>query len=136
MLELIVHDVIDNDTVAALNLNGHRLPLPPESRPAGPRAARPAPETLAFRPDGQHDTMAVPGQEPARPIGATYPSLELRRHGIAPLASRNSARLTLATDLPASVLADFTGSSISDSTRWTRYAKRDRLDYIASRIDP
>ncbi|WP_405477438.1 hypothetical protein [Streptomyces canus] len=60
-----MHDIIDDDTAVALNLNGHRLPLP----------------------------------------------------GIAPLASRNSARLALATDLPASVLADFTGTS--NSTRWT-----------------
>ncbi|MBB5798714.1 hypothetical protein AB0E64_39930 [Streptomyces caelestis] len=50
--------------------------------------------------------------------------MKLRRHGIAPLASRNSARLALATDLPASVLADFTATSISNSTRWTGYAKR------------
>ncbi|MFB7333796.1 hypothetical protein ACFC00_19440 [Streptomyces adustus] len=30
LLELTVHDVIDDDTVVALNLGGHRLPLPPE----------------------------------------------------------------------------------------------------------
>ncbi|MEU2469269.1 hypothetical protein ABZ580_34580 [Streptomyces sp. NPDC012486] len=59
--------------------------------------------------------------------------MKLRRHGIAPLASRNSARLALASDLPASVLAELTGTSISNATRWTGYAKRDWLDYIASR---
>lgn len=42
-------------------------------------------------------------------------------------------QLALATDLPASVLADFTGTSISNATRWTGYAIRDWLDYIASR---
>lgn len=72
-----------------------------------------------------------PGQEPARPLGATYLNLKLRRHGIAPLAGRNNARLALATDLPASVLADLTGTS--NATRWTVYARRDWLDYIASR---
>ncbi|MFD5936766.1 hypothetical protein [Streptomyces sp. NPDC060333] len=35
--------------------------------------------------------------------------------------------------LPASVLADFTATSISNATRWTGYARRDWLDYIASR---
>ncbi|WP_234387894.1 MULTISPECIES: hypothetical protein [Streptomyces] len=54
-------------------------------------------------------------------------------HWSCTLASRNSARLALATDLPASVLADFTATSISNSTRWTGYAKRDWLDYVASR---
>ncbi|MGW0538120.1 hypothetical protein [Streptomyces sp. NPDC003032] len=43
----------------------------------------------------------------------------------------NNARFALATGLPASVLADFT--SISNTIRWTRYAGRDWLDYIASR---
>ncbi|WP_234376654.1 hypothetical protein [Streptomyces sp. CB01201] len=57
--------------------------------------------------------------------------MKLRRHGIAPRAGRNNARLALATDLPASVLADFTGTS--NATRWTGYARRDWLDYIAAR---
>ncbi|MEU5115082.1 hypothetical protein AB0G64_26690 [Streptomyces longwoodensis] len=59
--------------------------------------------------------------------------MKLRRHDIAPLAGRNTARLALATDLPASVLADFAGTSISNATRWTGYARRDWLDYIAAR---
>jgi hypothetical protein len=133
LLELTVHDIIDDDTVVALNLNGHRLPLPPEVAQLV-RALRdqrqkrwPLDQTASTTP------WLFPGQEPARALGATYLYLKLRRHGIAPLASRNSARLALATDLPASVLADFTGTSISNSTRWTGYAKRDWLDYIASR---
>ncbi|WP_371097044.1 hypothetical protein [Streptomyces sanglieri] len=36
-------------------------------------------------------------------------------------------------DLPASVLADFTGTSISNATRWAGYARRDWFAYIASR---
>ncbi|MFE2077170.1 MULTISPECIES: hypothetical protein [Streptomyces] len=74
-----------------------------------------------------------PGQEPARPIRSEYLGLLLRRHGFEGLASRNSARLALAYDLPASVLADLTTTSISNATRWTAYARRDWLDYIASR---
>lgn len=49
------------------------------------------------------------------------------------LASRNSARFALAFDLPASVLADLTGTNISNATGWTAYAKRDWFDYIACR---
>ncbi|GAA1303205.1 hypothetical protein GCM10009647_020250 [Streptomyces sanglieri] len=82
--------------------------------------------------------QAVPGPVPlghwlARPLGASYLSLKLRQHGITPRASRHSARLALAADLPASVLADFTGTSISNATRWTGYARRDWFDHIASR---
>ncbi|MEU9224331.1 hypothetical protein AB0D40_08180 [Streptomyces massasporeus] len=133
LLELTLHDIIDNDTYVTLNLNGHRLPLPPEVGQLV-RALRDQ-----YQKRWQLDQTAsttpwlFPGQEPARPLGATYLYLKLRRHGIAPLASRNTARLALATDLPASVLADFTGTSISNATRWSGYAKRDWLDYIASR---
>ncbi|MFD8725602.1 hypothetical protein ACFV2H_48625 [Streptomyces sp. NPDC059629] len=133
LLELTVHDVIDDNAMVALNLAGHRLPLPPEVA----RLVRALRDQCQAR--WQLDQTAsttpwlFPGQEPARPLGATYLNLKLRRHGIAPLASRNTARLALATDLPASVLADFTGTSISNATRWTGYARRDWLDYIASR---
>jgi integrase len=133
LLELTVHDIMDDDTVVALNLNGHRLPLPPEVAQLV-RALRDQ-RQKRWHVDQTASTTPwlFPGQEPARALGATYLYLKLRRHGIAPLASRNSARLALATDLPASVLADFTGTSISNSTRWTGYAKWDWLDYIASR---
>ncbi|MFE0848626.1 hypothetical protein [Streptomyces rochei] len=53
---------------------------------------------------------------------------------VAPRAGHNSARFALATDLPASVLAHFTGTGtgISNATSWTGYVRRDWLD-IASR---
>ncbi|MFD6833982.1 hypothetical protein WN979_31410 (plasmid) [Streptomyces albidoflavus] len=53
-----------------------------------------------------------------------------RQRGLCP------ARLALASDLPASVLADLTGTSISNATRWTACAKRDWFDYIACRKQP
>ncbi|MCX5103865.1 MULTISPECIES: hypothetical protein [unclassified Streptomyces] len=67
------------------------------------------------------------------PLGASYFSLKLRQHGITPRDSRQSSRVALAADLPASVIADVTGTSISNATRWTGYARRDWFDYIASR---
>jgi hypothetical protein len=133
LLELTVRDVIDDNAMVALHLAGHRLPLPPDVA----RLVRAQRDQCQAR--WQLDQTAsttpwlFPGQEPARPLGATYLNLKLRRHGIAPRAGRNNARLALATDLPASVLADFTGTSISNATRWTGYARRDWLDYIAAR---
>ena len=41
-------------------------------------------------------------------------------------------RLALAAELPASVLADLTGISISTAERWSQWAKRDWTSYIAS----
>ncbi|MGW7603177.1 hypothetical protein [Streptomyces antimycoticus] len=133
LLELTLDDIIDDDTVVALNLNGHRLPLPPEVAQLVRALRDQRQKSWHLDQTASTTPWLFPGQEPARALGATYLYLKLRRHGIAPLASRNSARLALATDLPASVLADFTSTSISNSTRWTGYAKRDWLDYIASR---
>ncbi|MFJ5294829.1 hypothetical protein ACIP9I_36280, partial [Streptomyces sp. NPDC088348] len=133
LLELTVHDVIDDHATVALNLAGHHLPLPPEVA----RLVRAQRDKCQARWQLDHTACTTPwlflGQEPARPLGATYLNLKLRRHGIAPRAGRNNARLALATDLPASVLADFTDTSISSATRWTGYARRDWLDYIVSR---
>jgi hypothetical protein len=78
-------------------------------------------------------TWLLPGQEPARPLRPEYLGLLLRRHGFAGLAGRNSARLALASDLPASILADLTGTSVSNAARWTGYARRDWFDYVACR---
>ncbi|WP_406410356.1 hypothetical protein [Streptomyces sp. NBC_01614] len=74
-----------------------------------------------------------PGQNPARPLRWEYVSLKIRRHGLSGLAARNTARFALAADLPASILADLTGTSISSATRWTNFVKRNWTDYIAIR---
>ena len=44
--------------------------------------------------------------------------VRLRRYGIDAHAARNTARLALAAELPASVLADLTG--ISTAERWSQ----------------
>ncbi|URM89106.1 hypothetical protein LUW75_02745 [Streptomyces sp. MRC013] len=74
-----------------------------------------------------------PGREPARPARSGHLGPLLRRHGSEGLAGRNSARPALASDPQASVLADLTGTSTSNATRWTAYAKRGRFDHIACR---
>jgi hypothetical protein len=44
-----------------------------------------------------------------------------------------SHRLALAAELPASVLADLTGISISTAERWSQWAKRDWTSYLGQR---
>jgi hypothetical protein len=53
--------------------------------------------------------------------------------GINPHAGRNTARLALDAELPASVLADLTGISISTAERWSQWAERDWTSYIGRR---
>jgi hypothetical protein len=59
--------------------------------------------------------------------------VRLQRYGIKAHAGRNAARLALAAELPASVLADQTGISISTAERWSQWAKRDWTAYVAQR---
>jgi hypothetical protein len=55
------------------------------------------------------------------------------RYGIDAHSGRNTGRLALAAELPASVPADLTGISISTAERWSHWAKRDWIAYLARR---
>ena len=57
----------------------------------------------------------------------------MRRSGIDAHAGRNTARLALAAELPASVPADLTGISIGTAERWSQWAKRDWAAYVGHR---
>lgn len=74
-----------------------------------------------------------PGQSPARPAVDVLFGVRLHRYGIDAHAGRNTGRLALAAELPASVLADLTGISISTAERWSHWAKRDWAAYIGQR---
>jgi hypothetical protein len=74
-----------------------------------------------------------PGQSPDRPAVDVLFGVRLRRYGIDARAGRNTARLALAAELPAAVLADLTGISVSTAERWSRRAKRDWGAYIGQR---
>ncbi|WP_245400227.1 hypothetical protein [Nocardia albiluteola] len=52
---------------------------------------------------------------------------------VTPGASRNTAMITLAADLPAAVLADLLGLHPVTAVRWARAAKRDWHSYLAER---
>jgi hypothetical protein len=74
-----------------------------------------------------------PGQSPARPAVDVLFGVRLHRYGIDAHAGRNTARLALAAELPAAVLADLTGISVSTAERWSQWAKRDWAAYVGQR---
>ncbi|MEW1860201.1 hypothetical protein AB0399_07450 [Streptomyces sp. NPDC088194] len=76
-----------------------------------------------------------PGSNPARPLSLQSMHIQLRKADLTGLAGRNTARLALATDVPASILAEVTGTSVHNATRWATLAKRDWTEYIATRRD-
>jgi len=69
----------------------------------------------------------------ARPAVDILFGVRLHRYGIDAHAGRNAARLALAAELPASVLADLTGISVSTAERWSQWAKRDWATYVGQR---
>jgi Tfp pilus assembly protein PilN len=68
-----------------------------------------------------------------RPLKAGVLAGKLNRHGITASAARNTARRTLAANLPATILADLADINISTAIQWTRQAKTDWTTYIADR---
>ena len=131
--QLTKDNVVEDGQATYLAIDGHRLMLPPrladllcqlrdqdEPRWTLGRLGTPAP-------------WLFPGQSPARPAVDVLFGVRLHRYGIDAHAGRNTGRLALAAELPASVLADLTGISISTAERWSQWAKRDWAAYIGQR---
>ncbi|HEY2508482.1 MAG TPA: hypothetical protein VGI58_18340 [Streptosporangiaceae bacterium] len=70
----------------------------------------------------------------ARPTVDILFEVRLRRYGIDARGGRNTGRLVLAAELPASVLADLTGISISTAEGWSQWARRDWAAYVGKRV--
>jgi hypothetical protein len=65
-----------------------------------------------------------PGQSPTRPAVDILFGVRLHRYGINAHAGRNTARLALAAELPASVLADLTGISVGTAESFVKLVGR------------
>ncbi|MCW6005362.1 hypothetical protein K1W54_12325 [Micromonospora sp. CPCC 205371] len=125
-------DVIDRAGTTMLIIDGHELHLPPRVAELV-RQQRDSDEPLyrLNRLARTANPWLFPGRSTTRPIARSYLDHSLATHGIRILDNRNTARLALAAELPASVLAALTGTSIGNATQWTNWAKRDWTKYIA-----
>ncbi|ELS50829.1 hypothetical protein [Streptomyces viridochromogenes] len=74
-----------------------------------------------------------PGYAAGTHRSAATLAAKLRRYQLPVRPSRNTALLALAADLPAAVLSDLLGISITSALQWTRDAARDWNAYLASR---
>ncbi|WP_159928352.1 hypothetical protein [Rhodococcus sp. WAY2] len=115
-----------------LRLGDHELLVPSTlgqlleqlPQPASPRSVLSVPvETVLMFPGHNPRTSIWPGLFGAR----------LKQHGITPRASRNTALITLAGELPAAVLADLLGLHSATGVRWAKRARRDWTAYLAER---
>jgi hypothetical protein len=72
-----------------------------------------------------------PGQRPGQHISATRLGDRLAAHGIKPQPSRSTALFTLATELPAAILARMLGIHIKAAVQWQKAAAGDWFAYAA-----
>lgn len=82
---------------------------------------------------GSSSLLLFPGFSNTQPRDAGGFGARLLQHGIDVRRGRNTARLTLAADLPASVLADILSIHNVTATRWARRTRRDWHLYLAQR---
>lgn len=100
--------------------------------------------TLALTRRGRASTAATPtqprwlfcGMRVGQPLDYTYLQRRLVRLGVAPLAGRTGAIITLAGTLPPSILAELLGVSDTTATKWSRLAGGEYGRYAASTITP
>ncbi|MEU3855729.1 hypothetical protein [Streptomyces sp. NPDC029554] len=133
VLQLTKDDIVDDGTSLQIDLSGRRLHLPPKLAHLVRRLRDQSATRWRLNQLADTRPWLMPGQSPARPLRVEYLSLKFRESGLNGLAGRNTARLALAANLPASVLADLTGTSVDNAVRWSNFAKRDWTDYVAAR---
>jgi len=131
--QLTKDNVIEDGQATCLSVDGHRLMLPPRLAHLVRQLRDQDEPRWALGRLGTPMPWLFPGQSPARPTVDILFGVRLRRYGIDAHAGRNTARLALAAGLPASVLADLTGISISTAERWSQWAKRDWAAYVGRR---
>lgn len=131
--QLTRNDVIDDGQVTCLAIDGHRLMLPPRLAVLVRQLRDQEEQRWTLGRLGTPAPWLFPGQSPARPTVEIIFGIRLRRYGIDAHAGRNTGRLVLAAELPASVLADLTGISISTAERWSQWARRDWAAYVGQR---
>jgi len=125
--------VIEDSRATWLVIDGHRLLLPAKLAHLV-RQLRDQDETQwTLGRLGTPVPWLFPGQSPDRPAVDVLFGVRLRQYGIDAHAGRNTAHLALAAELPASILADLTGISISTAERWSQWAKRDWAAYVGQR---
>jgi integrase len=131
--QLTKDDVIEDNQATWLAIDGHRLMLPTRLAHLVRQLRDQDEPRWTLGRLGAPVPWLFPGQSPARPAVDILFGVRLHRYGIDAHAGRNTARLALAAELPASVLADLTGISISTAERWSQWAKRDWGAYVGQR---
>jgi len=76
-------------------------------------------------------TWLFPGGQPGRPISTAHMGVRLRGLGIRPNPARSAALFSLATELPAAILARMLGINIDVAVTWQQASAGDWTTYAA-----
>ena len=134
VLALRSEQVIQLEDDHFLQLAGNVLLLPPPL--AALLAQLPLPRNnnrTVIPPTDSSAPLLFTGFNHTRPLDSRTFGARLLRSGITPHASRNTAMMTLAADLPAAVVADLLGIHDTTATLWAHRTKRDWHTYLAHR---
>jgi len=100
VMHLTKGDVHDDGEVTYLDIDTHRLMLPPRLARLVRRLRDENAQRWTLAQLGTTAPWLFPGQSPARPAVDVLFGVRLQRHGINAHAGRNTARLALAAELP------------------------------------
>jgi hypothetical protein len=126
--------VHERDDGVYLTIDRHLALLPPALAELMLRLRDSAPPASILA-AGRTPAWLFPGVVPGQHLACNYLVRQLNSHGIRARPSRTGALISLATDLPAPVLADLLGLHINTGVRWVQRSRRDWASYIATRVE-
>lgn len=132
---LTVGDLIHEDGESYVSLGRKPLLLPPQLACLAMELADSPRSLSVIGAAAGASHWLFPGRRAGMHLAAGTLAQRLRRFGIMPPGARNAARMSLATDLPAPVIAELFGMHINTAVRWVRFAKRDWGGYVAARAE-
>ncbi|MFD9257814.1 hypothetical protein [Streptomyces sp. NPDC059538] len=134
---LTADDFTQDESGAYLTLGTSAVLLPPRLAAFVQDLIAQPHRLAAVAPSPAHDPgYLFPGKVPGRPRSSNALRDQLGRHGLLPLAARNTAMITMITDMPPQVVSDLLGFSPSTTTQWATYLQDSWADYLAARHAP
>ena len=132
IVQLTVSSITATDTDTYLVLQNQPVLLPP---PLVALTVELAARSASVQSSAGNSAWLFPGTRPGAHVypGRLATALN-QKIGIYVRPGRGAALNALATDLPAPVLAELLGLSVTTATRWSALAARDNADYVAARI--
>jgi hypothetical protein len=135
IVELTVDSVTTTETDTHLVLRDQPVLLPPTLATLTLELAARSTQEQSTTSGTETPAWLFPGARPGSHFYAGRLSTALNKNlGIFVRPARGAALNALAADLPAPVLADLLGLSVTTATRWGALAARDNAEYVAARI--